>query len=373
MKIYAITTILSMIVIYLLYGNLFNALFVGFFAGVLLGTFLYLMRSDKKVAKAKSDVDREIEERMENVAKEFGGEVIRAKDSKLSEWLEVSVIGQQEAIRDIVDTIYSNVRKQEIIGQKRKVLGVFMFVGLTGVGKTEMAKAMGVWFGSKYGHQFLRFDMGNFSDRHMASTLTGSARGYIGSEEGGALTRPLMKKPNAVILFDEIEKGDRSLYKVFMSLTDEGIIQETSTGQYATLSQGVIIFTSNLMQRTIRELNSNVSDSIEREVLMREVLTGSFERALKYVSRESIQHDLMHRAGEFLPPEFLGRIDRIIAFRDLSDRDLYEIAIKQVVKLGIKPDREVIMVAYERAKPIAKQYGVRQFVKKFEEELLKTI
>lgn len=287
----------------------------------------------------------------------------------LRQWLETRVVGQREAIEDIVSTILINTKKQEESSKPKRLLGVFMFVGMTGIGKTETAKALGEWFNLKFGHQFLRFDMGNFSDRHMANTLTGSPKGYIGSEEGGALTRPLMINPLAVILFDEIEKGDRSLYKTFMSLIDEGLIQETSTGKFAMINQGIVIFTSNLMQGTINALHKNIKNKIEREIVIRDTLTGRLESALRYIDREIIEMDLRQKAGDFLPPEFIGRIDKIVVFNELSDHELFDIMLNIVRKSGKHLPNTKLFEIFEKTKPIAKTYGVRQFIKKVEEEL----
>ncbi|MGC8580607.1 MAG: AAA family ATPase, partial [bacterium] len=144
-------------------------------------------------------------------------------------FLDNVVVGQEHAKKEIEEEIVKLLRKQQALRTRSPILGTFFFVGPTGVGKTETAKAIADYFASM-GYQFLRFDMGNFSDYHTASTLVGSPKGYIGSEEGGALTRPLMRNPRAVILFDEMEKAHPSLFKTFMALIDEGEIQEVSTG-----------------------------------------------------------------------------------------------------------------------------------------------
>jgi ATPases with chaperone activity, ATP-binding subunit len=120
--------------------------------------------------------------------------------------MDQHVIGQSYAKEEIVKQLITQVRKAQAAGGRGfRVLGTFFFVGPTGVGKTETAKAIYEYF-KQYGYQFLRFDMGNFGNPQDAATLTGSPRGYLGSDEGGALTRPLMSNNRAVILFDEMEK-----------------------------------------------------------------------------------------------------------------------------------------------------------------------
>ena len=307
------------------------------------------------------------------------------KELTLKEHLSYRIVGQEEAIKQITKVISKNVKKQEIDGSPRPLLGVFLLVGLTGVGKTETAKALAQWFGYKYGHQFLQFDMGNFSDYHTASTLTGAPKGYIGSEEGGALTRPLMENPKAVILFDEIEKAHPSLYKPLMRLLDEGKIQEVSTGEYAYVYQGIILFTSNLWQATIRELYEKVKDPIEREMLIRNVLSGKIDdNVMKYVSQQAVMEDESRFTGDkrfetrHFPPEFLGRIDAVIPYKPLQDVDLAELVFRMMINFKIaKPEdyqkQEVFDYVWKlvyKYEPVAKKYGVRVFLKKVEEELL---
>jgi len=145
--------------------------------------------------------------------------------SNLRQTLDQQVIGQSYAKEEIAKQLVTQVKKAQAAGRNVRVLGTFFFVGPTGVGKTETAKAISEYF-KRSGYQFLRFDMGNFANPQDAATLTGSPRGYIGSNEGGALTRPLMSNPRAVILFDEMEKADPVLFRTFMTLVDEGEIKK---------------------------------------------------------------------------------------------------------------------------------------------------
>ena len=294
----------------------------------------------------------------------------------LEDYLKSRVVGQEQAIKDIVKVIKKNTKKQEVEGRAKPLLGTFLLVGLTGVGKTETAKALAEWFGSMYGHQFLQFDMGGFSDYNTASTLVGSPKGYIGSEEGGALTRPLMHNPRAVILFDEIEKAHPSLYKPLMRLIDEGTIQEVSTGQIARVSQGIILFTSNLWQGTIRELNRSVPDEVEREMIIRDVLSGKIESALRYVPERVLREDMQRFTGDKrfetmgFPPEFVGRIDKIVVYRLLKTMDLVELVARTMERLGIERDMKRAYQITKKYESVAQKYGVRVFLKKVEEELL---
>jgi ATPases with chaperone activity, ATP-binding subunit len=292
--------------------------------------------------------------------------------SNLRQTLDQHVIGQNYAKEEIAKQLVTQVKKAQAAGRNVRVLGTFFFVGPTGVGKTETAKAISLYF-KRSGYQFLRFDMGNFANPHDAATLTGSPRGYIGSDEGGALTRPLMRNPKAVILFDEMEKADPTLFRTFMTLIDEGEIQETSTGKRVTLNNAIIIFTSNLYQGSIKEIITKEKDPIAAELAIRNLLTGNYHDALKYVSWEQIQMErppdrhTSHGMTSKFPPEFIGRIDKVVPFTSLSEED-YKVIVK---KLAAKYKKNVDVDAITKKNlPIAEKYGVRQFIKKVEEDIL---
>lgn len=278
----------------------------------------------------------------------------------LREYLEGRIVGQRGAIEEVIKRIKVRAKRGG------NILGVFLFVGATGVGKTETAKAIGEWFKDRYGHQFLRFDMGGFSDYHTASTLLGSPRGYVGSEEGGALTRPLMENPRAVILFDEMEKAHSSLYRPLMSLIDEGRVQEIASGKDAYIKQGVIVFTSNLYQRTIRQIEKVVEDEVEREVLIRDLLTGKEREVEEVVGREVIEEDRRNGTVSF-PPEFIGRIDSIVVFNPLTVEELAQIVYRMA---GDKLSADKVWEIVRKHYLIANKYGVRMFIKKVEEDVI---
>lgn len=300
---------------------------------------------------------------------EMKGSVKLSDVKELEKQLREEVIGQNQAISEVVKRLEFNIKKRDKTGKQVATLGSFMFVGLTGVGKTETARVIGKW--AKYkDYQYLMFQMANFSEDHTAATLVGSPRGYVGSEEGGALTRPLMRNPYAILVFDEMEKAHETLYKPMMGLLDDGKIQEVSTGRYAEIKEAIVIFTSNLMQRTIRELSRVVDDGIKREMLIRDVLTGKYDEAVKYVGEDTIEQDLRVKAGKGFPPEFLGRIDKIIAFNEL-DLDSFAQIIKKTAKnLKVKiSDKDALKMA-RKYQPLMQTYGVRQALRQIEEELL---
>jgi len=293
--------------------------------------------------------------------------------SNLRQILDQQVVGQNYAKEEIVKQFLIQLKKSQAAGGRSfRVLGIFFFVGPTGVGKTETAKAISEYF-KRSGYQFLRFDMGNFGNAHDAATLTGSPRGYIGSDEGGALTRPLMNNNRAVILFDEMEKASPTLFRTFMTLIDEGEIQETSTGKRVTLNNAIIIFTSNLYQGVIKEIITKEKDPIIAEIAIRNLLTGNYNNALKYVSMEQIKMEKPPEGNSAssmtskFPPEFIGRIDKVIPFTSLSIEDYRVIVIRLAQKYNRNVDVSAIL---KKNLQMAEEYGVRQFIKKVEEDIL---
>ncbi|MGC9124131.1 MAG: AAA family ATPase [Thermoplasmata archaeon] len=296
---------------------------------------------------------------MQNSEKKNITNMFRSED--LKSLLNEYVIGQSYAKTEIINTIIFNIKKQKRLKKTSPILGTFFFVGPTGVGKTETSKAIAKYF-EKFGYQYLRFDMGNFSDSNTASTLVGSPKGYVGSEEGGALTRPLMENPRAVILFDEMEKGHPSLFKTFMALIDEGEIQEVSTGKRVKLDQAIIIFTSNLYQEAIVKAFEVINNEIEREKVIRDILSGNVPEVFEYFTEKYKTNNTTS-----FPPEFVGRIDKIVPFVSLSYQDYFVIVRKLAIKYGVSVDPKALTDKYIY---IAETYGVRQFVKKIEEEII---
>jgi hypothetical protein len=269
----------------------------------------------------------------------------------LERYLKEKIVGQDDAIGMLTDAIYQQAKA------KNRNLGSYLFVGQTGVGKTETVKALAEYL-KDYGYSFYRFDMNSFTQEHTASTLLGAPKGYIGSDEGGLLPRKLLENPRAVILFDEIEKAHPSLYRVFMTLIDEGYIQEVTTGMRAPAKNSIFIFTSNLYQETISAIISSDKDEIEKEMLILDVLTGKVQP----LPTDYIYTDQYGMPFRF-PAEFVARLTKVIPFRKLSYQDLEKIAIK------IVGDRDKAVRLTKELYPLAEKYGVRVFVKKLRESM----
>jgi ATP-dependent Clp protease ATP-binding subunit ClpA len=271
----------------------------------------------------------------------------------LEEYLKSKIVGQDNAIRLLTDGIYQQAKA----GNNN--LGSYLFVGQTGVGKTETAKALAEYL-KPYGYAFYRFDMNNFTEAHTASTLLGAPKGYVGSEDGGLLPRKLLENPRAVILFDEIEKAHPSLYRIFMTLIDEGSIQEVTTGMRVSTKDAIFIFTSNLYQETISAIVSTDKDDVEKELAILDVLTGK----IPPLPTDYLYIDNQSGIPFRFPAEFVARLTKIIPFRKLGYEDLEKIAIRLANGDEAKA-KELTRQFY----PLAEKYGVRVFVKKVKEML----
>ena len=260
------------------------------------------------------------------------------------EHFKEKVVGQDLAIEEFIRGIKLGAKQLLRGNEKRKrVIASAIFVGLTGVGKTETAKTLAGLL-EPLGYQFIRIDLNMYSSANSAWSLIGSPRGFIGSDEGGILTQALKRNPRAVILFDEMEKAHPNLHPVFMTLLDEGYVEDQSFGEKVYLNGAIIIFTSNLYAREINNLTKLERDPLSLELRIREYVERYFKR-----------------------PEVVGRIDKIVPFRELREDDLVEIARRILVKYGKEDEAQELT---RKLMSVANSYGVRMFVKKLEETVL---
>ncbi len=254
------------------------------------------------------------------------------------------VVGQEVAIEEFVRGIKLGAQQLLKGNEKReRVIASAIFVGLTGVGKTETAKTLAELL-EPLGYQFIRIDLNMYNDSMSAWSLIGSPKGYVGSDQGGVLTQALKKNPRAVILFDEMEKAHPNLHTTFMTMLDEGYIEDQSFGEKIYLDGAIIIFTSNLFAREINNLTKIERDPTSLELRIRDYVERYFGR-----------------------PEIVGRIDKIVPFRELKKEDLVEIARRVLSKYG---EEGRAWELTEKFFSVASRYGVRMFVKKVEEAVL---
>jgi ATP-dependent Clp protease ATP-binding subunit ClpA len=267
------------------------------------------------------------------------------------------VVGQDHAIETIQKVLIANSKLADLGNPKRqRILASFLFVGPTGVGKTETAKALAGWF-EDYGYSSLRLDANQFSDRESTWTLLGSPKGYVGSDRPGLLPYAISQNPKQIILIDEIEKADQGFYQFLLQMLDEGYVIERSTGYRYYLQRAIVIITSNLENKRIAEIMETISDPIQIDIAVRKTLESA---KISFGGGRSFR----------ITPEFLSRIDAIIPFRSLGFEDLVEIAYRDLRGLGLNVSYETVYELTQKYYPIAKEYGVRYFLKKIQEDVL---
>lgn len=247
----------------------------------------------------------------------------RSKVLKLADQLHLRVIGQDEAVEKVTEAI---MRSKAGIKDPTKPIGSFLFMGPTGVGKTELAKTLAAdLFDDE--NNMVRIDMSEYMEKHSVSRLIGAPPGYVGYEEGGQLTEAVRRKPYCVILFDEIEKAHPDVFNILLQILDDGRVTD-SKGKTVDFKNTVIILTSNLgSQYLLDGIDSNGEIKEEAKNAVMEALKNSFR------------------------PEFLNRLDEIIMFKPLTKND-----IKQIIDLCIKDlnrrlkDKDVKIRLTEEAK-----------------------
>jgi ATP-dependent Clp protease ATP-binding subunit ClpB len=285
---------------------------------------------------------------------------VKVKPPKTLDFAEYGkwvVVGQDYAIETIQKVLTANTKLADRGDPRRnRILASFLFVGPTGVGKTETAKALASWL-SQEGYGFIRIDANQFATEETVWTLLGSPKGYIGSETPGLLPSAISQNPKQVILIDEIEKADQRLYQAMLQLLDEGYVIERSTGYAYYLSRAIVIFTSNLENQRIAEIMEMLSDPIEIDIAVRKTLEGAVIEFSPYRSFK-------------ITPEFLGRMDAVVPFRSLRFEDLVEIAYRELRRLGENVSIDFARELTQKYYPIAREYGVRYFLKKITEDVL---
>ncbi len=245
---------------------------------------------------------------------------------KLEEILHSRVIGQSEA----VSAVSKAIRRGRVgLKDPKRPIGSFIFSGPTGVGKTELSKALAeAMFGDE--EAIIRVDMSEYMEKHTVSRLVGSPPGYVGYDEGGQLTEKVRRKPYSVVLFDEIEKAHPDVFNILLQILDDGILTD-SQGRRVDFRNTVIIMTSNLGARLITENKS---------------LGFSAGDASSDRSYETIKSDVMGEIKRAFRPEFINRIDDIIVFHQLTKDDINKIASKMLETLAERLKANNITVSF---------------------------
>lgn len=258
----------------------------------------------------------------------------------LEEELHKRVIGQDEAVHAVATAIR---RARAGMKDPKRPIGSFLFLGSTGVGKTELARALAeCMFGSE--KNMIRFDMSEYMEKHEVSRLVGAPPGYVGYEEGGQLTDAVRKTPYSVILFDEVEKAHPDFFNILLQVLDDGRLTD-GQGRTVDFTNAVIIMTSNLgstlLKNQMKKLGFKAENKGEKEETFEDV---------KKLMMDEVKHTLR--------PEFINRIDEIIVFHPLSASDLSSIVNLMLAKVGEKLARfEVKLDASEEAKKLLIDHG----------------
>lgn len=276
----------------------------------------------------------------------------REKLLKLEDELHKRVVGQEEAIAAVSDAVR---RSRAGLQNPKKPIGTFLFLGTTGVGKTELAKALAEYLFDDE-NAMTRIDMSEYQERHAVSRLVGAPPGYVGYDEGGQLTEAVRRKPYSVVLLDEIEKAHPDTFNILLQVLDEGHLTDNK-GRVADFKNTIIIMTSNIGSHIIQdrfEATKDIDSAIE--VAKIEVLA---------LLKQSVR------------PEFLNRIDDTIMFTPLSKKDIKAIVglqLKNVTKMiaqqGITFDATQEAITYLSDKGYQPEYGARPIKRVIQKEVL---
>ena len=290
--------------------------------------------------------------------------IIQSPDEQitnLKEELSNRIIGQEEAL----DTVCRAIRTAQVgLTEKHRPDGVFFLLGPTGVGKTELAKAVADALFYQSTDHLIRIDMSEFQEKHQISRLIGAAPGYIGYEQEGTLTGAVRKNPYSVVLFDEVEKAHPEVFDLFLQIFDEGQLTD-SHGRRADFSNTLIFLTSNLGIKQSKPMG---------------IALGDAKKELD-AERESFRQGVMKAVQKFMRPELVNRIDHIIFF-DYLDND----AIKAIAHKIIEAHKDKLLTEHQIQlmltddafnylveKGYNKQYGVRELKRVIDKSMLQMV
>jgi ATP-dependent Clp protease ATP-binding subunit ClpB len=282
----------------------------------------------------------------------------REKLLSLEAELHRRVVGQEEAIEAVSDAVR---RSRAGLQDMKKPIGSFLFLGTTGVGKTELAKALAEYLFDDE-NAMTRIDMSEYQERHSVSRLVGAPPGYVGYDEGGQLTEAVRRKPYSVVLLDEIEKAHPDTFNILLQVLDEGRLTDNK-GRVADFKNTIIIMTSNMGSAIIQEKFDPQSSW---------VLKGDIE-----ATTEAAKIEVLGLLKQIVRPEFINRIDEIVMFTPLTNANIKEIVglqLKSVIKMlanqQITMDATPEAIEYLAQKGFDPQYGARPVKRVIQREVL---
>ena len=278
----------------------------------------------------------------------------REKLLHLEAELSKRVAGQEEAIAALSDAVR---RSRAGLQDPKRPIGSFIFMGTTGVGKTELSKALADYLFNDE-HAMVRIDMSEYQERHSVSRLIGAPPGYVGYDEGGQLTEAIRRRPYSVILLDEIEKAHPDVFNILLQVLDDGRLTDNK-GRVANFKNTIIIMTTNIGSAIIQENFASINDQNYFEVL------------------ETTREQVLDQLKKAVRPEFINRIDEIIMFRPLNRKDIRKIVdiqvdlvVKRLQETGVSLD--ISEAARERLARLGfdPQYGARPLKRVLQREIL---
>jgi len=277
----------------------------------------------------------------------------REKLLHLEEELHKRVVGQEEAIEAVSDAVR---RSRAGLQDVKKPIGSFLFLGTTGVGKTELAKALASYLFDDE-NAMTRIDMSEYQERHSVSRLVGAPPGYVGYDEGGQLTEAVRRKPYSVVLLDEIEKAHPDTFNILLQVLDEGRLTDNK-GRLADFKNTIIIMTSNMGSSIIQEKFENLKGNVESAI-------------------EAAKVEVLALLKQTVRPEFINRIDDIVMFTPLSENNIKEIVglqLKSITKMlalqNITLDATPEAIDYLSKKGYDPQFGARPVKRVVQKEVL---
>jgi ATP-dependent Clp protease ATP-binding subunit ClpB len=298
---------------------------------------LALIQKETKMLKEEVDA----EDIAEVVAKWTGIPVSRMLESerikllKLEDELHKRVIGQNDAVSAVANAIR---RSRAGLHDSNKPIGSFIFIGTTGVGKTELARALAEFLFDDE-HAMIRIDMSEYMEKFSVSRLIGAPPGYVGYDEGGQLTEAVRRRPYSVLLLDEIEKAHPDVFNVLLQVLDDGRLTDNQ-GRTVDFKNTIIIMTSNLGSHIIQEKLSEINESNLENIL------GELRVTLSELLRRTIR------------PEFLNRIDEIVFFKPLLKKEIKEIIDLQLQRVGkMLMEKGIALAVEEDVKDFLLQHG----------------
>ena len=288
----------------------------------------------------------------------------RDKLLNLEKELHKRVVGQDEAIVAVADAIR---RSRAGLQDARRPIGSFIFLGTTGVGKTELAKALAEFLFDDE-NNMVRIDMSEYQERHSVSRLIGAPPGYVGYDESGQLTEAVRRKPYSVVLLDEIEKAHQDVYNILLQILDDGRLTDNK-GRLVDFKNTIIIMTSNLGAMAIQEM---MTKNQERRTKNEELEVQSSEADF-----DEMRNKVMEILRQFMKPEFLNRIDDIIMFTPLSREQIINVVAMQfnTLKKMLKKNNIDIEMTSEAMRFVAEtsfdvRYGARPVKRMMQRELI---